>query len=222
MSKLTFHVSPEGKLTYSDTRLAETIVMKREDWDLAIEVANADKNGNETAFTVIQKNRPGNIIYGVLEKKLVMGVLVKNDDDSACVIFENGTVSGIELGIQDNDVAYTDPFEASKETGLDVGVFEENDINAQPSSLADALGKFFTGIVKGIKQHSEEVENMSEEERQEKMAKTAILMYKLKLMSRRQTLMEMVNEIDTQIKAIESGQFRIINPDDLDDDNDDF
>lgn len=112
MGKITFKKNESGTITIPSE--FNKCILSEDDWDLAIEVAKAGK-GKSTAIEIIRKNRPHNIVYGVLNDRLVEGVLVQYAD-SLKINFDNKTIEGLNLFCENGGIAYTNLMQAIEET----------------------------------------------------------------------------------------------------------
>ena len=95
MSKIVFKKNESGTITIPSE--FNKCILSEDDWVLAIDVAKAGK-GKSTAIEIIRKNRPGNIVYGVLNDRLVEGVLVQYTDGLK-INFDNKTAIPYPSGI---------------------------------------------------------------------------------------------------------------------------
>ena len=194
-------------------------ILKEDDWQLAIDVANASK-GESTGIQVINKNRPQNIVYSVLSDCLVTSVIVQYDN-TLKIVFDNKTVEGVTMECEDGDVAYTDLLEAIQETGKIISTADEVEAEV-PKTLTEALKGFFSSVVSSIEKQQEEVNQMSEEEREDQARKSSILLRKLRLNARKTSLLEMVAEIDLEIKILDKVLEKLENGYTGDEDDDEF
>jgi hypothetical protein len=198
MSKIVFKKNESGTITIPSE--FNKCILSEDDWVLAIDVAKAGK-GKSTAIEIIRKNRPGNIVYGVLNDRLVEGVLVQYADGLK-INFDNKTIEGLNLFCEDGDVAYTDLMQAIEETSKIPGTADDVASEA-PTDLAGALSRFFKTVTDSMKKQQEEVANMTEEEREDAARKASVMMRRMKLAARKQQLLEMAAEIDIEIKILD-------------------
>ena len=198
MGKITFKKNKSGTITIPSE--FNKCILSEDDWILAIDVAKAC-TGKTTAIEIIKKNRPGNIVYGVLNDRLVEGVLVQYADDLK-INFDNKTIEGLNMFCEDGDVAYTDLMQAIEETSKIPGTADDVASEA-PTDLAGALSRFFKTVTDSMKKQQEEVANMTEEERENAARKASVLMRRMELATRKQLFLKMTAEIDIEIKILD-------------------
>ena len=198
MSKIVFKKNESGTITIPSE--FNKCILSEDDWDLAIEVAKAEK-GKSTAIEIIKKNRPDNIVYGVLNDCLVEGVLVQYSDGLK-INFDNKTIDGLNMFCEDGDVAYTDLMQAIEETTKILRTADDIASEVQ-TDLAGALSSFFKTVTDSMKKQQEEVANMTEEEREDAERKASVMMRKMKLTARKQLFLEMAAEIDIEIEILD-------------------
>ena len=198
MGKITFKKNERGTITIPFE--FNKCILSEDDWILAIDVAKAS-NGKSTAIEIIRRNRPGNIVYGVLNDRLVEGVLVQYADDLK-INFDNKTIEGLNMFCEDGDVAYTDLMQAIEETSK-IPETADDIASETPTDLAGALSRFFKTVTDSMKKQQEEVANMTEEERENAARKASVMMRRMKLATRKQQLLEMAAEIDIEIKFLD-------------------
>ena len=195
MAKITFKKDSDGKILIN--REIESKIIQKDDWDLALEIARESRNNETTAISIIMKNRPHNIVYGVFCDRLVPGVIMREDDDIR-IVFDDGKKEGTSMLCEDGDVAYTDLIEAIGETDKTLSTAETND--EAPKDVASALKHLFSNLASSIDEQKKKVDEMSDEQKEIETKKAIVLMRKLKLISRRQQLLEMISEIDSEIQ----------------------
>ena len=198
MSKITFKKNERGTITIPSE--FNKCILSEDNWDLAIEVANAS-NGKSTAIEIIRKNRPDNIVYGVFNDRLVEGVLVQYADGLR-INFDNNSIEGLNMFCEDGDVAYTDLMQAIEETSKIPGTADDIASEA-PTDLAGALSRFFKTVTDSMKKQQEEVDNMTEEERKNAAHKASVMMRRMELATRKQLFLKMASEIDIEIKILD-------------------
>ena len=198
MDKITFKKNESGTITIPSE--FNKCILSEDDWVLAIDVAKAS-DGKSTAIEIIRKNRPGNIVYGVLNDRLVEGVLVQYADDLK-INFDNKTIEGLNMFCEDGDVAYTDLMQAIEETSKIPGTADDITSEA-PADLVGALSRFFKIVTDSMKKQQEEVANMTEEEREDAARKASVMMRRMELATRKQLFLKMVTEIDIEIKILD-------------------
>ena len=198
MGKIIFKKNISGTITIPSE--FNKCILSEDDWVLAIDVAKASK-GKSTAIEIIRKNRPGNIVYGVLNDRLVEGVLVQYADDLK-INFDNKTIEGLNMFCEDGDVAYTDLMQAIEETSKIPGTADDIASEA-PTDLAGALSRFFKTVTDSMKKQQEEVDNMTEEERKNAAHKASVMMRRMELATRKQLFLKMAAEIDIEIKILD-------------------
>ena len=215
MGKIIFKKNESGTITIPSE--FNKCILSEDDWALAIDVANACI-GKSTAIDIIRKNRPGNIVYGVLNDRLVEGVIVQYADDLK-INFDNKTIEGLNMFCEDGDVAYTDLMQAIEETSKIPGTADDIASEA-PTDLAGALSRFFKTVTDSMKKQQEEVDNMTEEERKNAAHKASVMMRRMELATRKQLFLKMAAEIDIEIKILDKilEQLDRHYPDDDDDD----
>ena len=198
MGKIIFKKNESGPITIPSE--FNKCILSEDDWVLAIDVAKAS-NGKSTAIDIIRKNRPGNIVYGVLNDRLVEGVLVQYADDLK-INFDNKTIEGLNMFCEDGDVAYTDLMQAIEETSKIPGTADDVASEA-PTDLAGALSRFFKTVTDSMKKQQEEVANMTKEEREDAARKASVMMRRMELVTRKQLFLKMAAEIDIEIKILD-------------------
>ena len=198
MSKITFKKNESGTITIPSE--FNKCILSEDDWVLAIDVAKAS-DGKSTAIEIIKKNRPDNIVYGVLNDRLVEGVIVQYADDLK-INFDNKTIEGLNMFCEDDDVAYTDLMQAIEETSKIPGTADDVASEA-PTDMAGALGRFFKTVTDSMKKQQEEVANMTEEERENAARKASVMMRRMELVTRKQLFLKMAAEIDIEIKILD-------------------
>ena len=198
MGKITFKKNESGAITIPSE--FNKCILSEDDWILAIDVAKASE-GKSTAIEIIKKNRPGNIVYGVLNDRLVEGVLVQYADNLK-INFDNKTIEGLNMFCEDDDVAYTDLMQAIEETSKIPGTADDVASEA-PTDMAGALGRFFKTVTDSMKKQQEEVANMTEEERENAARKASVMMRRMELATRKQLFLKMAAEIDIEIKILD-------------------
>ena len=216
MGKIIFKKNESGAITIPSE--FNKCILSEDDWVLAIDVAKAG-NGKSTAIEIIKKNRPGNIVYGVLNDRLVEGVLVQYSD-SLKINFDNKTIEGLNMFCEDGDVAYTDLMQAIEETSKIPGIADDVASEA-PTDLAGALSRFFKTVTDSMKEQQEEVANMTEEEREDAARKASVMMRRMELSTRKQLFLKMAAEIDIEIKILDK-VLEQLNGHYPDDDDDEF
>ena len=198
MGKIIFKKNESGTITIPSE--FNKCILSEDDWVLAIDVAKAS-DGKSTAIEIIRKNRPGNIVYGVLNDRLVEGVLVQYADDLK-INFDNKTIEGLNMFCEDGDGAYTDLMQAIEGTSKIPGTAD--DIASEtPTDLAGALSSFFKSVSDSMKKQQEEVANMTEEEREDAARKASVMMRRMELATRKQLFLKMAAEIDIEIKILD-------------------
>ena len=145
MGKIIFKKNESGVITIPSE--FNKCILSEDDWVLAIDVAKAS-NGKSTAIEIIKKNRPGNIVYGVLNDRLVERVLVQYTD-SLKINFDNKTIEGLNLFCEDGDVAYTDLMQAIEEMSKIPGTADDITSEAM-ADLAGALSRFFKTVTDSV------------------------------------------------------------------------
>ena len=198
MSKITFKKNESGTITIPSE--FNKCILSEDDWILAIDVAKAS-DGKSTAIEIIRKNRPSNIVYGVLNDRLVEGVIVQYADNLK-INFDNKTIEGLNMFCEDGDVAYTDLMQAIEETSKIPGTADDIASEA-PTDLAGALSRFFNTVTDSMKKQQEEVANMTEEERENAARKASVMMRRMELATRKQLFLKMTAEIDIEIKILD-------------------
>ena len=198
MGKITFKKNESGTITIPSE--FNKCILSEDDWVLAIDVAKASK-GKSTAIEIIKKNRPDNIVYGVLNDRLVEGVLVQYSD-SLKINFDNKTIEGLNLFCKNGDIAYTDLMQAIEETRKIPGTADGIASEVQ-TDLAGALSSFFKTVTDSMKKQQEEVANMTEEERENAARKASVMMRRMELVTRKQLFLKMTAEIDIEIKILD-------------------
>ena len=216
MGKIIFKKNESGTITIPSE--FNKCILSEDDWVLAIDVAKASK-GKSTAIEIIKKNRPDNIVYGVLNDRLVEGVLVQYSD-SLKINFDNKTIEGLNLFCEDGDVAYTDLMQAIEETSKIPGTADDL-ASDSPTGLAGALSRFFKTMTDSMKKPQEEVANMTEEERENAARKASVMMRRMELVTRKQLFLKMAAEIDIEIKILDK-VLEQLNGHYPDDDDDEF
>lgn len=198
MGKIVFKKNESGTITIPSE--FNKCILSEDDWDLAIEVAKACKC-KPTAIEIIRKNRPDNIVYGVLNDRLVEGVIVQYADELK-INFDNKTIEGLNMFCEDGDVAYTDLMQAIEETSKIPGTADDL-ASDSPTDLAGALSRFFKTVTDSMKKQQEEVANMTEEEREDAARKASVMMRRMELATRKQLFLKMAAEIDIEIKFLD-------------------
>ena len=198
MGKITFKKNESGTITIPSE--LNKCILSEDEWVLAIDVAKASK-GKSTAIEIIKKNRPDNIVYGVLNDRFVEGVLVQYSD-SLKINFDNKTIEGLNLFCEDGDVAYTDLMQAIEETTKILRTADDIASEVQ-TDLAGALSSFFKTVTDSMKKQQEEVANMTEEERENAARKASVMMRRMELVTRKQRFLKMAAEIDIEIKILD-------------------
>ena len=234
MAKITFIKSEDASQMFDaePRKEYEKKFMSRADFDLAVEISNAGQ-GKDSALDILLKSRPEKILYAKLEDKLVPAVLVVPDEsedekDEVILYFDDGTSNAFRTYPEEGDVLYTDIFEAIKETGFIVDKVNRESINSANDSseqfsntLADMFSKISDVIRNRKKIRSEveeEIEQMSEEEREMYAKRASIHMRRLTLIQRRSMLTQMLSEVDMELSCLSKLENFIENPDSEEDD----
>ena len=244
MGKIVFTKREDGCLITSDKELYQSSMISESDFDLGIEIANAAKDNTTTVFTVLEKNRPSNVLYAVdhKTKKITQAAIVRLEDDSVKFMFDDETTGGVRVYVQDGDMIFTSREEALEEvTGV---VKNHEDISAEDKadSLSALMNKFMAALKDAKRQKATE-ENKDDkavinehiehhEPTEEEKMETAKASIKLstslriaKLAARRLMLLDMINDIDMEVAALkqfskmnDEGNITFINPNEDDED----
>lgn len=198
MGKIIFKKNESGTITIPSE--FNKCILSEDNWVLAIDVAKVS-DGKSTAIEIIRKNRPGNIVYGVLNDRLVEGVIVQYADELK-INFDNKTIEGLNMFCEDGDVAYIDLMQAIEETSKIPGTADDL-ASDSPTDLAGALSRFFKTVTDSMKKQQEEVANMTEEEREDAARKASVMMRRMGLVTRKQLFLKMTAEIDIEIKILD-------------------
>ena len=224
MGKIVFTKRDDGCLIASDKDLYQTSMISEPDFDLGVDIANAAKDKSMTVFHVLEKNRPQNILYAVdhKSKKITEAVIVRLEDDSVKFIFDNETLTGTRVFVEDGDMMFSTREEALEEvTGVVKNQTEETD--DKTDALQSLMTKFMNAIKDAkrqkateenkddksvINEHIEHHEPTEEEKAEAVKAsiKLSTSMQMAKLAARRIMLLDMINDIDREIAALNQFQ----------------
>lgn len=246
MGKIIFTKRADGCLVASDKDLYQASMISEPDFDLGVEIVNASKDKTMTVFHVLEKNLPQNILYAVdhKSKKITEAVIVKLDDDSVKFIFDDESPSGTRVFVEDGDMMFSTREEALEEvTGVVKNYTEETEDKSD--ALKSLMTKFLDSIKEAkrrkateehkddesvINEHIEHHEPTEEEKVEAVKAsfQLSMSMQLAKLAARRIMLLDMINDIDREIAALnqfqkmqENGNIEIIGNLGGDDDDDD-
>ena len=221
MGKIVFTKREDGCLVASNKELYQASMISEPDFDLAVDIVNAAKDASLTAFRVLEKNRPQNILYAVdnKTKEITKALIVKLSDGSVKFIFDNDTALGTRVYVQDGDMMFSTKEEALEEIGGVVKNHEEQTSEDAEDSLKSIMNKFLNSIKEAkrrqateehkddesvINEHIEHHEPTEEEkvEAVKASVKLSVSMQLAKLAARRIMLLDMVSDIDREIAAL--------------------
>lgn len=221
MGKIVFTKREDGCLVASDKELYQASMISEPDFDLAVDIVNAAKDKSLTAFRVLEKNRPQNILYAVdnKTKEITKALIVKLSDGSVKFIFDNDTALGTRVYVQDGDMMFSTKEEALEEIDGVVRNHEEQTSEDAEGSLRSIMNKFLNSIKEAkrrqvteehkddesvINEHIEHHESTEEEKVEAAKAslELSVSMQLAKLAARRIMLLDMVNDIDREIAAL--------------------
>lgn len=244
MGKIVFTKRDDGCLVASDRELYQSSMISGPDFDLGVEIAVAAKDNTTTVFSVLEKNRQQNVLYAVdhKTKKITRAAIVRLDDDSVKFMFDDDTASGTRVYVQDGDMVFTSREEALEEVTGVVKNHEDAATDDKADTLSALMNRFMTAIKDARRQKATE-ENKDDrsvinehiehrEPTEEEKMETAKASIKLstslriaKLAARRLMLLDMINDIDTEMAALnqfskmnDEGNITFINPNEDDDD----
>ena len=244
MGKIVFTKRDDGCLVASDRELYQSSMISGPDFDLGVEIAVAAKDNTTTVFSVLEKNRQQNVLYAVdhKTKKITRAAIVRLDDDSVKFMFDDDTAGGTRVYVQDGDMVFTSREEALEEVTGVVKNHEDVATDDKADTLSALMNRFMTAIKDARRQKATE-ENKDDrsvinehiehrEPTEEEKMETAKASIKLstslriaKLAARRLMLLDMINDIDTEMAALnqfskmnDEGNITFINPNEDDDD----
>lgn len=244
MGKIVFTKRDDGCLVASDRELYQSSMISGPDFDLGVEIAVAAKDNTTTVFSVLEKNRQQNVLYAVNHKtkKITRAAIVRLDDDSVKFMFDDDTAGGTRVYVQDGDMVFTSREEALEEVTGVVKNHEDAATDDKADTLSALMNRFMTAIKDARRQKAteenkddrsvinEHIEHreLTEEEKMETAKASIKLSTSLriaKLAARRLMLLDMINDIDTEMAALnqfskmnDEGNITFINPNEDDDD----